>query len=98
MNYDPSPPPLEKCLAWGSYRAETCVPCTLCTLSFYGSVSKYFVCFRILQTAEMLKPPMPTSHRNEECIEYFPHIVFVQNKSFYSDFSIEQIKTIQVRN
>ncbi|XP_050548646.1 nonsense-mediated mRNA decay factor SMG9-like [Daktulosphaira vitifoliae] len=51
--------------------------------------------FKILQTAEMLKPPMPTSHRNEELIEYFPHIVFVQNKAFYSDFSIENIKTIQ---
>ncbi|XP_050429958.1 nonsense-mediated mRNA decay factor SMG9 [Adelges cooleyi] len=51
--------------------------------------------FKILQTAEMLKPPMPTSHRNEELVEYFPHVVFVQNKSFYSDFSIENIKTIQ---
>lgn len=45
----------------------------------------------------MLKPPMPTSHRNEELVEYFPHIVFVQNKSFYSDFSIDNIKTVQVR-
>lgn len=44
----------------------------------------------------MLKPAMPTSHRNEELVEYFPHIVFVQNKSFYSDFSIEHIKTVQV--
>lgn len=44
----------------------------------------------------MLKPPMPTSHRNEELVEYFPHIVFVQNKSFYSDFSINNIKTVQV--
>ncbi|CAI6349731.1 unnamed protein product [Macrosiphum euphorbiae] len=51
--------------------------------------------FKILQTAEMLKPAMPTSHRNEELVEYFPHIVFVQNKSFYSDFSIEHIKTVQ---
>lgn len=40
---------------------------------------------------------MPTSHRNEELVEYFPHIVFVQNKSFYSDFSIKNIKTVQVR-
>lgn len=54
--------------------------------------------FRILQTAEMLKPPMSTSHRNEELVEYFPHIVFIQNKSFYSDFSIENIKIIQVKN
>lgn len=59
-------------------------------------LNKFVVCFRILQTAEMLKPPMPTSHRNEELVEYFPHIVFVQNKSFYSDFSIENIKKVQV--
>ncbi|VVC30337.1 P-loop containing nucleoside triphosphate hydrolase [Cinara cedri] len=50
---------------------------------------------KILQTAEMLKPPMLTTHRNEELVEYFPHIIFVQNKSFYSDFSIENIKQIQ---
>jgi len=59
-------------------------------------LNKYFIVSRILQTAEMLKPAMPTSHRNEELVEYFPHIVFVQNKSFYSDFSIENIKTVQV--
>lgn len=58
--------------------------------------SEFVVGFRILQTAEMLKPPMPTSHRNEELVEYFPHIVFVQNKSFYSDFSVENIKKVQV--
>lgn len=59
-------------------------------------LNEFVVGFRILQTAEMLKPPMPTSHRNEELVEYFPHIVFVQNKSFYSDFSIENIKKVQV--
>lgn len=50
----------------------------------------------MLLTAEMLKPPMPTSHCNEELVEYFPQIVFVQNKSFYSDFSIKNIKSVQV--
>lgn len=64
---------------------------------FYMLKNKYFIDFRILQTAEMLKPPMPTSHRNEELVEYFPHIVFIQNKSCYSDFSIENVKTIQVK-
>lgn len=50
----------------------------------------------MLLTAEMLKPPMPTSHCNEELVEYFPQIVFVHNKSFYSDFSVKNIKTVQV--
>lgn len=45
----------------------------------------------------MLKPPMLTTHRNEELVEYFPHTIFVQNKSFYSDFSIENIKKQQVK-
>jgi len=60
-------------------------------------INIFIIVFRILQTAEMLKPPMSISHRNEDLVEYFPHIVFVQNKSFYSDFSIENIKTVQVR-
>lgn len=45
----------------------------------------------------MLKPTLPPPHRDEELLEHIPHIVFVQNKSFYSDFSIENIKTVQVR-
>lgn len=44
----------------------------------------------------MLKPLMLTTQRNEDLVEYFPHIIFVQNKSFYSDFSIENVKKLQV--
>lgn len=44
----------------------------------------------------MLKPPMLTRQHSEDLVEYFPHIIFVQNKSFYSDFSIENVKKLQV--
>lgn len=44
----------------------------------------------------MLKPPMPTTSRNEELTEYFPHVVFVQNKAQYSDYTQNMISTMQV--
>lgn len=53
---------------------------------------------RFLQTAEMLKPPMPTTSRNEELTEYFPHVVFVHNKAQYSDYTQNMISTMQVKS
>ncbi|XP_065205724.1 nonsense-mediated mRNA decay factor SMG9-like isoform X2 [Planococcus citri] len=50
---------------------------------------------RFLQTAEMLKPPMPTTSHNEELTEYFPHVVFLQNKAQYSDYTQSTISTMQ---
>lgn len=55
-----------------------------------------FPYFRFLQTAEMLKPPMPTTSHNEELIEYFPHVVFLQNKTRYTDFTQNSVSMMQV--
>lgn len=66
------------------------------------TLSKQVIIFlsllRFLQTAEMLKPPMPTTSRNEELTEYFPHVVFVQNKAQYSDYTQNMISTMQVKS
>lgn len=56
---------------------------------------------RILQTAEMLKPSTPSSsgHDNAVALEdhpdYYPHIVFVQNKASREDFSVENFTAMQ---
>ncbi|EEB13222.1 conserved hypothetical protein [Pediculus humanus corporis] len=49
---------------------------------------------RFLQTAEMLKPSTPTAV-DEAMVEYFPHIMFVHNKSPDSDFEPRKIKEMQ---
>ncbi|KAJ8887956.1 hypothetical protein PR048_007440 [Dryococelus australis] len=50
---------------------------------------------RFLQCAEMLKPSTPTTSQDEEIIEYFPHIMFLQNKAQPSDFSPRQVQLMQ---
>ncbi|XP_073458011.1 nonsense-mediated mRNA decay factor SMG9 [Aquarana catesbeiana] len=63
-----------------------------------------FNVYRFLQTAEMLKPSTPSpSHESsgssgaDEGIEYYPHIVFLQNKAKREDFcprSLKQMHTV----
>ncbi|XP_068098106.1 nonsense-mediated mRNA decay factor SMG9 [Hyperolius riggenbachi] len=63
-----------------------------------------FSVYRFLQTAEMLKPSTPSpSHESsgssgvDEGIEYYPHIVFLQNKSKREEFcprSLKQMHTV----
>ncbi|XP_053375253.1 nonsense-mediated mRNA decay factor SMG9-like [Mercenaria mercenaria] len=54
-----------------------------------------------LQTAEMLKPSTPSSSGHdsnsapEDHPDYYPHIVFVQNKSGREDFSVENFTAMQ---
>nr|CAD7393982.1 unnamed protein product [Timema cristinae] len=50
---------------------------------------------RFLQSAEMLKPSTPTTSQDEEIIEYFPHVMFLQNKSQPTDFSPGQVQLMQ---
>nr|CAD7261348.1 unnamed protein product [Timema shepardi] len=52
---------------------------------------------RFLQSAEMLKPSTPTTSQDEEIIEYFPHVMFLQNKSQPTDFSPVQVQLMQVK-
>lgn len=40
---------------------------------------------RFLQTAEMLKPSMPTNE--EEFMDYFPHVMIIHNKATLQDFT-----------
>ncbi|XP_053307959.1 nonsense-mediated mRNA decay factor SMG9 [Spea bombifrons] len=63
-----------------------------------------FNLYRFLQTAEMLKPSTPSpSHESgsscgsDEGIEYYPHVVFLQNKSKREDFcplNLKQMHTV----
>ncbi|XP_063798585.1 nonsense-mediated mRNA decay factor SMG9 isoform X2 [Pseudophryne corroboree] len=63
-----------------------------------------FNLYRFLQTAEMLKPSTPSpSHESsgssgaDEGIEYYPHVVFIQNKAKREDFcprSLKQMHTV----
>lgn len=48
---------------------------------------------RFLHTAEMLKPTIPNPE--EEIIDYFPHVMFVHNRSTMEDFSPMKFKTMQ---
>jgi protein SMG9 len=50
---------------------------------------------RFLQSAEMLKPSTPTTSQDEEIIEYFPHLLFLQNRATTTDFSPAQVKLMQ---
>ncbi|XP_067011318.2 nonsense-mediated mRNA decay factor SMG9 [Anabrus simplex] len=50
---------------------------------------------RFLHSAEMLKPSTPTTTPDEEIIEYFPHVLFLQNRARPSDFAPRQIKLMQ---
>jgi protein SMG9 len=44
----------------------------------------------------MLKPSTPTTSQDEEIIEYFPHLLFLQNRATTTDFSPAQVKLMQV--
>ncbi|XP_069678162.1 nonsense-mediated mRNA decay factor SMG9 [Periplaneta americana] len=50
---------------------------------------------RFVQSAEMLKPSTPTTSQDEEIIEYFPHVLFLQNRAATGDFSPSQLKLMQ---
>ncbi|ESO94857.1 hypothetical protein LOTGIDRAFT_117877, partial [Lottia gigantea] len=56
---------------------------------------------RFLQNSEMLKPqpPTPSSHdssiNHDDKPDYYPHIVFVQNKATREDYSLESFKAMQ---
>ncbi|CAH0392813.1 unnamed protein product [Bemisia tabaci] len=50
--------------------------------------------FRFLQSAEMLKPAT-TTLQDDVMVEYFPQVVFLQNKARVSDFNQENISTMQ---
>lgn len=58
-----------------------------------------FNLLRLLQTAEMLKPSSPSmshesGHPADGQSEYYPHIVFVQNKAGVDDFSIDALRSM----
>ncbi|XP_030227102.1 protein SMG9 [Gadus morhua] len=57
--------------------------------------------YRFLQTAEMLKPSTPSASHDstgssgaEEGAEYYPHIVFLQNKARRDDFCPRNLKNM----
>ncbi|KAM6936704.1 nonsense-mediated mRNA decay factor SMG9-like [Lycodopsis pacificus] len=57
--------------------------------------------YRFLQTAEMLKPSTPSashdsagSSGNDDGAEYYPHIVFLQNKARRDDFCPRNLKNM----
>jgi len=51
--------------------------------------------FRFIQAAEMLKPPTPTMSHDDMLVEYFPHVLFVQNRAMPSEFSPDQVRMMQ---
>ncbi|CAH1796773.1 unnamed protein product, partial [Owenia fusiformis] len=55
---------------------------------------------RLIQTAEMLKPPTPSpSHEGssvqDDAPEYYPYIGFILNKACREDFSVENYRVMQ---
>uniref|UniRef100_A0A674DGE9 Nonsense-mediated mRNA decay factor SMG9 n=1 Tax=Salmo trutta TaxID=8032 RepID=A0A674DGE9_SALTR len=59
--------------------------------------------YRFLQTAEMLKPSTPSASHDstgssgtEEGSEYYPHIVFLQNKSIRDEFCPRNLKNMHM--
>ncbi|XP_050406427.1 nonsense-mediated mRNA decay factor SMG9 [Patella vulgata] len=55
---------------------------------------------RFLQNAEMLKPPTPSSSHDggssqDDTPDYYPNVVFVQNKGSVEDFGLESYKAMQ---
>lgn len=50
---------------------------------------------RLLQSAEMLKPPTPTTAADETLVEYFPHLFLLHNQCKPSEFTPEHIKMMQ---
>lgn len=57
-----------------------------------------FLSYRFLQTAEMLKPSS-TTIMDQDYVEYYPHVVFLQNKVGLQDFMpsiIDQMKVCSI--
>lgn len=52
--------------------------------------------YRLIQSAEMLKPPTPTTAADETLVEYFPHLFLLQNQCKPSEFTPDHIKMMQV--
>ncbi|XP_034030985.1 protein SMG9 [Thalassophryne amazonica] len=59
--------------------------------------------YRFLQTAEMLKPSTPSASHDstgssggDDGAEYYPHIVFLQNKTRRDDFSPRNVKNMHL--
>lgn len=51
---------------------------------------------RFIQSAEMLKPPTTTSINDSNLLEeYFPHIIFLQNKGQFSDYTPDSVSMMQ---
>ncbi|XP_071441548.1 nonsense-mediated mRNA decay factor SMG9 [Hetaerina americana] len=50
---------------------------------------------RFLLSAEMLKPSTPTTTPDDEIVEYFPHVLFLQNRCQTSDFTPSRLKMMQ---
>ncbi|XP_060064570.1 nonsense-mediated mRNA decay factor SMG9-like [Ylistrum balloti] len=53
---------------------------------------------RFLLTAEMLKPSSPSSNHDnpsEDSSDYFPNLVFIQNKAVWDHFSVETFNSMQ---
>ncbi|XP_013388010.1 protein SMG9 [Lingula anatina] len=53
---------------------------------------------RLLQTAEMLKPPTPSPSHDippDDTPEYYPHIVFLNNKASRQDFGLDSYDEMQ---
>ncbi|XP_039294175.1 protein SMG9 isoform X1 [Nilaparvata lugens] len=50
---------------------------------------------RFLQSAEMLKPPTPTTSQDEELVEYFPHVLFLHTHAEAADFSNQRLELMQ---
>lgn len=48
---------------------------------------------RFLQSAEMLKPTI--SNQEEECVDYFPHLVMLHNRAQMEDFSPNKFQMMQ---
>ncbi|XP_034256088.1 protein SMG9-like isoform X1 [Thrips palmi] len=50
---------------------------------------------RLIQSAEMLKPPTPTTAADETLVEYFPHLFLLHNQCKPSEFTPDHIKMMQ---
>lgn len=52
--------------------------------------------YRFIQSAEMLKPPTPTTAADETLVEYFPHLLLLHNQCKPAEFTPDYIKMMQV--
>ncbi|GLV35793.1 uncharacterized protein CBL_01055 [Carabus blaptoides fortunei] len=85
--------PIENCAEINSLQMATFVlsVCHVVLLVQDWFFDSNFV--RFLQTAEMLKPSIPTAE--EEFMEYFPHVLLVHNRASLEDFTPIRFNLIQ---